>query len=527
MRIADDAPSRDILETRLASLCVHDPDGKHVNKACTLVRVYTGQPHRNYEQELELQGANRWVEAPLVVPGTNEVIGKIVVDNGVHSDVLNVRDALDVGFLAMMAAGAIYAFQMAEERRALIRNAELLNEIYSFLPRVVLERNDQRFYRVIAALLSCDPGLQWEQVLLFIADSTGLMQAECAMALGGIDPSVRERIKRACTRLRDYVDLALNEVRGPQGDALFERWVEFGSEEQRINFGSDVQDRGAIAEALGRPTELPWREIDVTEDPWCRKLNADDQFFLGKRVFAFPLTRSFAVDSAIDTQSTPTQPVGVAVVGMITEGREVEEQRLVFTRVVLDLFGPLIAQRWTNQRMSGLYGSLYRINHADLVSTWNAMPSVRQNIEVLVVDNRRDHLEEWCSALRVIPDCHVRTAESFEDAVDQLQEEAVDLLITDLFLTRESEVRERLAEAEGLDLIEQCRLRYPDSRIIAITSLVGNGDAGAEAMVRGADDFISSQWLDVYAKALLEQKAKIFRSLLLRDRRKGNTANVK
>ena len=93
-------------------------------------------------------------------------------------------------------------------------------------------------------------------------------------------------------------------------------------------------------------------------------------------MFAFPLTPSFAADMAFDAQSAPTQPVGVAVVGMLTEGRKVEEQQLVFTRVVLDLFGPLIAQRWTNQRMSGLYGNIYRVNHSDLTNTWNALKSL-------------------------------------------------------------------------------------------------------------------------------------------------------
>ena len=149
-----------------------------------------------------------------------------------------------------------------------------------------------------------------------------------------------------------------------------------------------------------------------------------------------------------------------------------------------------------------------------------------QSIEILVVDNRRDHLDEWCSAISAIPNCIIRTAESLEEALRQLDDKAVDLLVTDLFLTRDSEDRERIAEAEGLEIIEQCRLKYPGSRIIAITSLVGNGDAGADAIIRGADDFISSQWFDVYAKALLEQKAKIFRSLLLRDRRKGRVGDV-
>ena len=214
MPIADDAPSREILETRLASLCIHDPKGEYLHKACSLVRVYPGQEHRNYEEQLELQGCNRWVEAPLVVPGTNEVIGKLVVDNATQSDTLTVRDALDVGFLAMMSAGAIYAFQAADERRALVHYSELLNDIYAILPRIVLEKEDRRFYRVIAALLSCHAGLQWEQVLLFIADGTGLRQAECEMALGGVDANVRAGIQQKYTTLAEYVDLALSEKGG-------------------------------------------------------------------------------------------------------------------------------------------------------------------------------------------------------------------------------------------------------------------------------------------------------------------------
>ena len=152
--------------------------------------------------------------------------------------------------------------------------------------------------------------------------------------------------------------------------------------------------------------------------------------------------------------------------------------------------------------------------------------SERQNVEILVVDDTPEHLNEWCAAVEGIPGCSIRRAGSLAQAERELDEKPVDLLITDLFLSRESEGRERLEEAEGLGLIERFRFACPNSRIIAISSRVGDGDAGAEAMDRGADDFISSQWLDVYAKALLEQKAKVFRSLLLRDRKKGNSGDA-
>ena len=372
MPVRLDLPSRDILRDRLPAVCIHDPRKEHVDKASRLVRVYTEPRPRAYSRLLEHEGANRWIEAPLVVPGTDEVIGRIDADNGAQSDELCVRDALDLGCLAMMAAGAIYAFQETEQKSALTRHSAILKEVHELLPTIAFERNEKAFYRMIAAILSCDPGLGWEQVMLFVADSAGLKQAKCVMALGGHSESMREYLRLTRWNLRDYVNHAQNH-REPKGDYLYDSWVALGDKEecQVVRFGEGAAAGGPLAELLAGPTDERWREIVVSENDWCRRvIEAIPDTFNGKRIFAFPLTKSFALDMEVHATLAATQPVGIVVVGMVTEGREVEAHRLVFTRVVLDLLGPLIAQRWTNQRMEGMFGALFSFYHCPLSKSW-------------------------------------------------------------------------------------------------------------------------------------------------------------
>ena len=87
----------------------------------------------------------------------------------------------------------------------------------------------------------------------------------------------------------------------------------------------------------------------------------------------------------------------------------------------------------------------------------------------------------------------------------------IDILVTDLFLTAESERTENVKDAEGLRLIERCRERFPRSRIVAITGRSGVGtELGGSALQAGADDFISAQWRYIDLVKLLEHKLRIF-----------------
>ena len=368
-----DLPSSDILRGRLPSVCIHDPDGRHVEKSSRFVRVYTHRKRRAFVRLLELEGANRWIEAPLVVPGTDQVIGKIVADKGQESDCLSVRDALDLGCLGMMAAGAIYACQEAEQKQALIRHSTVLKDIHDLLPRIAFEQDEKAFYRVVASILSCEPGLRWEQVMLFVADPSGLRQATCAMALGGHPEDMRRELRSKRWTLQDYVNDALSHP-VPDDDYLYDSWVDPGKKESQVlRFGERAPVMGPLAELLARPTGERYREIVVSGDPWCQEINEEvPDTFKGRRIYAYPLTKSYALGTEMDATVAATQPVGLAVIGMVSEAREADNHSLVFTRVVLDLLGPLIAQRWTNQRMQGMFGALYSFHHCPLSKSWEA-----------------------------------------------------------------------------------------------------------------------------------------------------------
>lgn len=365
MSVRHDAPSADLLRDRVPALCIHDPSGIHRGKRSSIVRTYEQQT-RNFAEELELEGAGRWIEAPLLIPGSDQVIGKLVVDNAAASDRLSIRDALDVGYLAVMAAGAIHALN---ERH---KNA-LLTELFGLLPQIAFEKDPRCFYRTLATILSCEPGLQWEQVMLFIADPAGLQQATCEMALGGIDDRVRGDLMHRGLTLAKYVELARSSP-APQNDHLYENFVFKLSDYRTVRFGDGVETGGVIANLLAKTPDVPFVEIKVSQDAWCQTINEEiPGTFSSDRVFAFPLTKSFAFDVEMVADTVPTQPVGVVLVGMRNRQRHPEPQNLAFTRVVLDLLGMLIAQRWTSQRLTGMFGSLSAFHHPNLNRSWQQL----------------------------------------------------------------------------------------------------------------------------------------------------------
>lgn len=139
----------------------------------------------------------------------------------------------------------------------------------------------------------------------------------------------------------------------------------------------------------------------------------------------------------------------------------------------------------------------------------------RNELDFLVVDNTPEQLDDWCRVVERVTGVRPRTAQSPEAAREALESGPVHVLVVDLFLTPQSEKLAELDESEGLRLITACREQYPRSRIVAITSRLGEtAKAGAAVLLAGADDFISTAWPRVYAESLLEQKLRIFRALL-------------
>jgi hypothetical protein len=359
----------------LPVLCVIDPSDTREGRRSNLVRVYS---RRDYVDELELEGANRWIEAPLVVPGcggsATPILGKLVVDRKTDSDQLTIRDALDVGHLALMAAGAIHAYNKMRQEAKLLVKSKFLTDLLDVLPLFAFEKDDKKFYRAIAAILSCHLGLGWPQVMLFIVDSSGLKQASCEMALGGTGEPQQDQLRRhletSFRSLREYVEDALQKP--VPNDSLYQAWISDPEKHRIISFARPSPRDGPVAELLALRSTDPWRKIVVADDPWCKEINQGiPRTFLGKEVFAFPLTKSFALDVEFDIEAAPTQPVGVALVGPLAEtgGREPPDPQL--TRVTLDLLGALIAQRWTSRRIRGMFGVLNIVNHKVLTDSWD------------------------------------------------------------------------------------------------------------------------------------------------------------
>jgi hypothetical protein len=389
--IAEDDPSGDTLRHRIPALCVVGEIDPLSASPRELLRYYLT---RNYREQLELAGVNRWIDAPLIVPGKTSdggpaVLGKLVVDRGKESDRrLSIRDALDVGLLAMMAAGAIHAFRETFHERKLKRKQQFLNELLEVLPLFAFERDHTKFFRAIATILSCDAGLRWEQVLLFVVDSSGLRQASCEMALGGVgeqnDHDLRMFLESRRWSLRDYVEDAL-EHPVPLGDRLYENWVRTTAPHRTISFAPhQLDDANPVPSLLARPSQrAPYLLLDVGSDPWCRTVNRDvPNTFAGRRVYAFPLTNAFALNVELFTpDSRRTQPVGVALLGVTSRPAEPQELDLELTRVALDLIGSLIAQRWTGERVWGALGAMNTIHGSALRDTWDRVRDTVERIE--------------------------------------------------------------------------------------------------------------------------------------------------
>lgn len=149
----------------------------------------------------------------------------------------------------------------------------------------------------------------------------------------------------------------------------------------------------------------------------------------------------------------------------------------------------------------------------------------RDRINALIVDNSTEKLRGWTAKFRSVAGFEPLTALTFREAELILHAQSIDILVVDLCLSEESEASDNLAHAEGLQLIELCRERNKKSRIIAITSIIGETpEAGAESLLRGADDFISNQWQGLMAGPLLKKKLEIF--LLALEKEKERETNA-
>lgn len=86
------------------------------------------------------------------------------------------------------------------------------------------------------------------------------------------------------------------------------------------------------------------------------------------------------------------------------------------------------------------------------------------SVRVLVIDDEPDLLTALRGTLRRAG-FRVRTAVSAQSGLDALEQEAAEVLITDIIMPRKS----------GIDVIDQVRTLYPSTRVIAIS---GGGNFG-------------------------------------------------
>jgi ActR/RegA family two-component response regulator len=137
---------------------------------------------------------------------------------------------------------------------------------------------------------------------------------------------------------------------------------------------------------------------------------------------------------------------------------------------------------------------------------------------LLLVDNNPKKLSRWSDAAIRAGEFDLITRDSPETAATALSSlEQLDVLVTDLCLTDESEGTQSTIRPEGLDVILHCRERFPDCRVVAITYVGGSeSELGAMALECGANEFISGNWEYIRPEVLLEQHLRIFAKLWTR-----------
>lgn len=123
---------------------------------------------------------------------------------------------------------------------------------------------------------------------------------------------------------------------------------------------------------------------------------------------------------------------------------------------------------------------------------------------ILVVDDELDMLQLLQRSLEKDMDCRVEVASSGEMALDQLDRQAIDLLVTDI----------RMSGMNGLELLQQVRLAHPNLTVVMMTAF-GHIDMAVEAMKQGAYDFITKPF-DHDALILRLEKA-LERSRLVKE----------
>lgn len=100
------------------------------------------------------------------------------------------------------------------------------------------------------------------------------------------------------------------------------------------------------------------------------------------------------------------------------------------------------------------------------------------NIKVLVVEDD-DHLRAVVLQAATLEGYHAEAVGSAEAAIERLEQESFDIMVTDV----------NLPQMSGLDLLPQC-VRLQQRIIVIVMTAFGTVDVAVEAMKRGASDFL-------------------------------------
>src|SRR4030042_1755103 len=100
---------------------------------------------------------------------------------------------------------------------------------------------------------------------------------------------------------------------------------------------------------------------------------------------------------------------------------------------------------------------------------------------ILVVDDEKEIREFLSKALTRIAGYHVEMAGNGEEALKKIEQDKLDLILTDL----------RMPKMDGLRLITEIAKTKPEILTILMTGY-GTIDSALEAMKRGASDYLTN-----------------------------------
>src|SRR4030067_2649496 len=123
---------------------------------------------------------------------------------------------------------------------------------------------------------------------------------------------------------------------------------------------------------------------------------------------------------------------------------------------------------------------------------------------ILVVDDEKEIREFLSKALTRIAGFHVEVAEDGDDALKKIEQDKLDLILTDLKMPR----------MDGLKLITEIAKTKPEILTVLMTGH-GTIDSALEAMKRGASDYLTKPLnideLIVRLSKVLEEKQRFVR----------------